>query len=102
MTQHIIKLLIFSLGLGISAMAMAEVHYKTQQYATLTAVDKTAKTITVRNHVYKLRRAVKIHDGEKKFPTLSSLTIGHQIKFKTRKNNRTKIIEISEIWVLHM
>lgn len=102
MNRHIISLLTLCLCIGLSNIANAATYYKKPQYAVLMALDTKNKTIVVRNEIYKLRPGVKIHDEEKKLPGLSSLTVGNEIKFKTRKNRRTNQVEISEIWVLHM
>lgn len=89
-------------GTWIPSGLMAATHYSTPQYAKLMALDKKNGTIVVRNEVYKLRHGVRIHDKWNKFPTLSLLTVGHEIKFKTHKNKRTGQVEISEIWIQHM
>lgn len=95
-------LLFICICLSLSLPAMAGPHFAKPQYAVLMAVDKKSRTISVRNTVYKLRYAVKIHDPANKFPTLDSLHVGHEIKFRTRKNPRSGEVEISEIWIQYM
>ena len=100
MTKHSLNILVLCLFLGISTLGHAGTHYTDPQYATLVDVDQKNKTIIVRGTLYKLRQGVKIHLGNYRFPTLSMLPVGHQIKFQTRKNQRTGVVEISEIWIL--
>lgn len=101
MTKTVISLFLTCFLSSLPAIGMAAKHYDKPQYAILQSLDKKKKTLIVRNTVYKLRQAVKIHDVESKFPSLSSMVVGREIKFRTRKNKRTGEIEISEIWVYH-
>ena len=87
----------------ISLSGQAATYYKTLQAATLMAVDKKKRTVTLRNEIYHLKQGVKIIDSMKKFPNISSLleNIGVQVEFKTIKNRRTGRVEISSIKILH-
>lgn len=99
MVNKFASLLVYCLFFSMPMAAIAAKHYNEPQYAELQGLDKKSKTITVRNTVYKLRQAVKLHDPTTKFPSLSNMVIGREIKFKTRINKRTGQTEISEIWI---
>jgi len=101
MKRYIRSIVTICLCLAFINIVSAGTHYKESQYAILKFFDKKSRTVALRDSVYKLRIGLKIHDSESKLPSISSLTVGEKIKFKTHKNRKTGQIEISEIWILH-
>lgn len=84
-----------------ASLVSAGTYYKTTQRGNITSVDKKQKTIVVNSERYKLKHAARIHDIEQTFPSISTLRTGMTIDFNTRKNKRTGLVEISEIWVIY-